>query len=119
MGSGIVLFAAVVAGVLGGAAIGINAGRVASQAIGSRVAAVAAAVVATAFIYSFLGPVPVVVAMLVAALGVEVLLGSGGTEGAWGLSFVGWLPAWGLGGVVAVLSAAVYAFKPPPRRRTL
>ena len=119
MGSGIVLAAAVLAGIGGGAAIGIAAGKVASQAIGSRVAAVAAAVVATAFIYSFLGPVPVVVAMLVAALAVEVLLGSGGTEGAWGLSFVAWLPAWGLGGVVAVVSAAVYAFKPPPRRRTL
>lgn len=119
MGSGIVLVAAVAAGVLGGAAIGIAAGKVASQAINSRVAAVAAAVVATAFIYSFLGPVPVVVAMLVAALAVEVVLGSGGTEGAWGLSFLGWLPAWLLGGVVALISAVVYAIKPPLRRRTL
>lgn len=119
MGSGIVVFAAVLAGIGGGAAIGINAGKVASQAIDSRFAAVVTAVVATAFVYAFLGPVPVVVAMLVAALAVEVVLGSGGTEGAWGLSFLAWLPAWGLGGVVAVISAAVYGFKAPPPRRTL
>ncbi|MYI83425.1 MAG: hypothetical protein F4056_09140 [Chloroflexi bacterium] len=113
------LFAAVLAGIGGGAAIEVNAGKVASQAITSRVAAVAAAVVATAFIYAFLRPVPVVVAMLVAALVVAVALGSGGTEGAWGLSFLAWLPAGVLGGVVALISAVVYAIKPPPRRRTL
>ena len=73
MGSGIVLFAAVVAGAGVGAAIGISAGKVASQAINSRVAAVAAVLLATAFIYGFLGPVPVVVA----ALAVEVVLGGG------------------------------------------
>ena len=62
---------------------------------------------------------PVVIAMLVAALAVEVLLGGGGTEGAWGGSFLSWLPGWLLGWGVAVVSAAVYALKPPPRRRTL
>ena len=119
MGSGIVLFAAVAAGIGGGAAIGIAAGKVASQAITSRFAAVVTAVVATAFIYSFLGPVPVVVAMLVAALAVEALFGSADTGSVWTLSFLAWLPAWLLGAVVAVVSATVYAIKPPPRRRTL
>ena len=119
MGSGIVLFAAVAAGIGGGAAIGISAGKVASQAITSRSAAVVTAVVATAFIYTFLGPVPVVVAMLAAALAVEALFGSADTGSAWTLSFLAWLPAWLLGGVVAVVSATVYAIKPPPRRREM
>ena len=119
MSSIVILIAAIAAGVLSGAAIGISAGKVAAQMIESRSAAVVTAVVATAVIYTFIGPIPVAIAMFVAAMAIEILLTPAGAEGAWTWSLSTWISAWSVGIIVAVLLAAIYALKPPPPRRTM
>ena len=119
MSSVVILIAAIAAGVLSGAAIGISAGKVAAQMIESRFAAVVTAVVATAVIYTFIGPIPVVIAMFVAAMAIEILLTPAGSDGGWAWSLSAWISAWFVGIVAAVLLAAIYALKPPPPRRTL
>ena len=119
MSSAVIGLAAIVAGVLSGAAIGIAAGKVAAQMIESRLTAVVAAVVATAVIYTFIGPIPVAIAMFVAALAIDILLTPAGAEGAWTWSLSAWLSAWFVGIVASVLFAAIYATRPPPPRRTL
>ena len=70
-------------------------------------------------IYTFIGPIPVAIAMFVAALAIDILLTPAGTEGAWTWSLSAWLSAWFVGIVVAVLLAAIYATIPPPPRRTM
>ncbi len=119
MSSVVILIAAIVAGVLSGAAIGISAGKVAAQMIESRSAGVVTAVVATAVIYTFIGPIPVAITMFVTAMAIDILLTPAGSEGAWTWSLPAWLSAWFVGIVAAVLLAAIYALREPPPRRTL